>query len=208
MNLTAQQKSLLIESWKPKDFDFIFHIGMCVYSEIFRLNPSAKKLFPYVVQCEQRNEDITSTYEFRIQALRFVQILGLAVRKVKNIEHDDDDDFDTALFQLGEKHRAFAERGFKPEYWNIFETAVVHVMTNEINNNFPNIKPEDRQTAIDSWSIVCKYIITGMKFGFYQDHLTSKDDKATVNADGTRTRHSAGAQADNDKTCCHCCKMS
>lgn len=217
MNLSNKQKSLIIDSWKPKDFDFLFKVGMLVYSEIFRLKPAAKQLFPYVVECEKNNADITNTHEFRIQALRFVQILGRAVRNVKNIDHDDDD-FDMILFHLGERHRVFADRGFRPEYWNIFEKAVVRVMSKEITENCPKLTEDDHKLAVESWKILSHYIIVGMKKGFYQKYNPSLDD---LNHIDLEVNHEAeqelaipdksqqfGDDEDKVTSCCECCAVS
>lgn len=166
--LSAEQKVLICDIWKKDDFDWMFEIGTSIYSEIFRLKPSVKSLFPYIAECEKRKMDLKESKRFSDQALRFVQVLGMAVGNISENEPKDED-FDRILFQLGRQHITLIRGGFKVEYWQVFEQACVAIMEMEYRNNFRPLTNEQLKAAVDGWQIICNHIIMGMRKGFMEN---------------------------------------
>lgn len=165
MNLSEQQIPLIVSTWKKDDFNWLYEIGMSIYCEIFRLEPSVKIIFPYVAEFEKQHKDVKESKQFRAQALRFVQALGMAVSTIG--ENDPtQNEFDDILFQLGVRHKKFADRGFKAEFWDVFDRAVVHVMEHEYATNSPKLNELQRKIAAEGWRVLSDYIIAGMKKGF------------------------------------------
>lgn len=166
MNLSVEQKSFILGFWKNEDFNWLFEIGMKIYSEIFRLNPSVKNIFPYIVNCEKQHKDIKESNQFRIQALRFVQILSLAVGSIA-ANDPKLEDFDRNLYRLGQRHKKFVEiNGFKAEYWDMFKNACIRIIEMEYKNEFTSLSEKNLKTAIDGWETICDYIVAGMMKGF------------------------------------------
>lgn len=165
MNLSNKQYSVIVSTWKKDDFEWLFKIGTEIYSEIFRMEPDAKLLFPYIVDCEKNQKDFKELKQFKIQALRFVQVLSKAVNLLT--ENDPSTaEFEKYLFQLGQKHREFAQFGFKPEYWDYFNYAVVNIMEKECRSSRQILTEEQQQFAKEGWKILSNFIITCMKNGF------------------------------------------
>lgn len=159
-----EQKRCLIESWRRDDFDWLYDIGIRVYSRIFELAPSAKQLFPYVVQYEAEGRNFRESKEFQNQALRFVQALG---KGVLSLEDDREKiEFDQYLYNLGHAHKKWENRGFMPDYWNIFEIAVAQVMAEE-TAKADRAGREGGEKIEELYAIMSNYMILRMKEGFY-----------------------------------------
>lgn len=165
MNLSKDQIYLITRIWKKEDFDWLFEVGMNIYCEIFHLEPEVKVIFPYIIECEEQQKDVKESKQFRAQALRFVQVLERAVSCISDNEPTINE-FDDYLYQLGHRHQAFAVRGFKPEYWDIFDLAVVRVIEKEYVNCVPKMSDLQKKSAMEAWRILSDYIIEGMKKGF------------------------------------------
>uniref|UniRef100_A0A914C7N9 Globin family profile domain-containing protein n=1 Tax=Acrobeloides nanus TaxID=290746 RepID=A0A914C7N9_9BILA len=75
------EKVILRKTWSD-DFDFLYNLGAKIYIYIFENEPEAKKLFPKI---HQHGEKFKESEEFRSQALKFVQVIGL-VKKYHNSE--------------------------------------------------------------------------------------------------------------------------
>jgi len=122
----GQQTSLLEGTWDPShaerelirrswsdDFDFLFRIGAAIYNYIFENNPQTRQLFPAI---HQWGDKWRESVEFRSQALRFVQTLAHAVQKIYRLE-----EVAANVHAIGRRHVKYAHRGFKPEYWDMFQ---------------------------------------------------------------------------------------
>lgn len=96
-NLTPNQRRLVVGGWKKDNFNWLFQIGIRIYSKIFEVAPAAKSLFHYVVESEQRGLDIRDSKKFRGQALRFVQVMSQVVAYVERPKTEFDNDAEENL---------------------------------------------------------------------------------------------------------------
>ncbi|VDM63825.1 unnamed protein product [Angiostrongylus costaricensis] len=67
---TPREKELLRRTWSD-EFKFLYELGSSIYVYIFEHNPHCKQLFPSIASY---GDDYKDSREFRIQALRFVQV--------------------------------------------------------------------------------------------------------------------------------------
>ncbi|PAV67749.1 hypothetical protein WR25_04246 [Diploscapter pachys] len=122
------EKELLRRTWSD-EFDFLYELGSAIYFYIFEHNPNCKMLFPFIDRYEAENKNWKESKEFRGQALRFVQTLS---QVVKNLYHMDR--LEPYLYQIGQRHCKYADRGFKHEYWDIFQDAMENSLADRMNS--------------------------------------------------------------------------
>jgi hypothetical protein len=72
------------------------------------------------------------------------------------------------LAKVGERHVKFADRGFKPEYWDIFLDAMECVLSDKIAS-IEQFDEEQRQHATKVWRRLAFYIIVHMKRGYFDE---------------------------------------
>ena len=109
---SREEKELVRRTWSD-DFDFLFRLGASIYTYIFEHNPQTRQLFPTI---HQWGEGWRESKEFRSQALRFVQALAHAVKNVYRMGN-----VSQHMYAIGERHVKYAQRGFRPEHWDIFQ---------------------------------------------------------------------------------------
>jgi hypothetical protein len=109
---SREERDLVRRSWCD-DFDFLFNLGAAIYSYIFETNSHTKELVPSIHRWGAEWRD---SKEFRTQALKFVQTLSQVVKGIYHI-----DELAPYLSDVGARHVKFSTRGFKPEYWDIFQ---------------------------------------------------------------------------------------
>uniref|UniRef100_A0A915JQM7 Globin family profile domain-containing protein n=1 Tax=Romanomermis culicivorax TaxID=13658 RepID=A0A915JQM7_ROMCU len=134
MDLTPEQRLLIVQGWKKDNFAWLYSMGMQIYERIFQTAPSAKALFPYVVESEKAGQDFRESRKFRAQALRFVQIMAQVVSYVEDPVAAQKGEFDViqCLFDVGKRHQRYAlDRPFSPDLWAVYETAMQIVMEEE-----------------------------------------------------------------------------
>ncbi|KRZ91441.1 hypothetical protein T08_7435 [Trichinella sp. T8] len=163
---TDEEVELLARTWKKDDFDWLYRIGTDIYTCVFQLAPELKVFFPYVTECEKKNQSWESSKGFRTQALRFVQILGMAVEKTESRMKDDDSHLHHRLYKLGETHRRFALKGFTPTHWKGFVIAVRVAMRRAVEA-MPNLTPAECETAIEAWDKLSRYVVHRMEEGYF-----------------------------------------
>lgn len=170
MNLSEEQKSLLIEFWRKDDFDWLYKIGLKVYQEIFHQAPVVKTLFPYVMKSERDKSAVEETKKFREQALKFIQITNLAVTCIETNDPPVET-FDDNLLQLGRRHQKYIERGMKVEFWHVYKNAFIKVIQNECEAYYksPVADSNKFQMIMIAWSIICDHIITTVMKGFEEE---------------------------------------
>ncbi|CAD5207519.1 unnamed protein product [Bursaphelenchus okinawaensis] len=156
---SPEEKEIIKQTWSD-DFSFLYELGSSIYVYIFNHNPEAKKLFPTI---HQHGEKYKESKEFRAQALKFVQAIS---HTVKNIYHMND--LAPYLSDIGRRHVKFAERGFKPEYWDLFLDAMEHSLSDQINS-IQSIDDTKRAKAVQVWRRLAFYIITHLKRGFFAE---------------------------------------
>ncbi|KAI6183319.1 GLOBIN domain-containing protein [Aphelenchoides bicaudatus] len=156
---TPTEKEIIKLTWSD-DFDFLYKLGANIYCYIFKTMPECKNLFPAI---HAHGDQYRDSREFRAQALKFVQTLSHAV---KNLYHMTD--LAPYLSRVGERHVKFADRGFKPEYWDIFLDAMEYVLTDKIAS-IEQFNEEQRQMATKVWRRLAFYIIVWMKRGYFDE---------------------------------------
>uniref|UniRef100_A0A1I7XFU7 GLOBIN domain-containing protein n=1 Tax=Heterorhabditis bacteriophora TaxID=37862 RepID=A0A1I7XFU7_HETBA len=160
------EKELLRRTWSD-EFDFLYDLGSAIYTYIFENNPNCKQLFPYL---EKYGDKWKDSKEFRGQALKFVQTLS---QVVKNLYHMDR--LEPYLYGIGQRHCKFTDRGFKPEYWDIFQDAMEHSLTEHMNS-LHDLDATQRIDAVTAnfflivWRTLALYVTAHMRAG-YQDGL-------------------------------------
>ncbi|KAI1728940.1 globin domain-containing protein [Ditylenchus destructor] len=153
------EKELVKRTWSD-DFDFLYDLGAAIYGYIFAHNPHTKKLFPGI---HQHGEHWKESREFRSQALKFVQTLSSAVKNLYHMHR-----LAPYLYNIGQRHVKFAERGFKPEYWDLFMDAMEVSLEAHIKA-LSDFDEEQRAGAIRVWRRLAFYIITHMKHGYFDE---------------------------------------
>lgn len=142
--VTISLNSILLEQistcqFAPRPFpqnDYLF-------MHIFNSNPDCKTLFPWIIKYETEGRDFTEGKEFRSQSLRFVQVsnerrggggksnldvgpqwnsLETIAHVVKNVYHMER--LEGFLYDIGQRHIKYASRGFKPQYWDLFQVSL------------------------------------------------------------------------------------
>ncbi|KAH7712529.1 CRE-GLB-18 protein [Aphelenchoides avenae] len=155
----AEEKELIRRTWSD-DFDFLYELGSKIYTYIFENNPQTKTLFPNI---HRHGAAWKHSKEFRGQALNFVQTISYAVKNVYHMQ----DNLVPHLRKIGQRHVKFAERGFKPEYWDIFQDAIETSLEAHIAS-LEDFLPEQRSEAIRIWRQLAVYITTHMKYGYFE----------------------------------------
>ncbi|PIO58803.1 globin, partial [Teladorsagia circumcincta] len=110
---STREKELLRRTWSD-DFEFLFDLGSSIYCYIFENNPKCKQLFPFILKYE--GDEWKNSREFRAQALKFVQTIS---QVVKNIYHMSR--LEPYLYGIGQAHCKYADRGFRPDHWDVFQ---------------------------------------------------------------------------------------
>ncbi|VDD89755.1 unnamed protein product [Enterobius vermicularis] len=140
------------------DFDFLYQLGANIYTYIFEANPQAKSLFPFI---KKYGENWKECREFRGQALKFAQILSLAIKQLYSI-----DQLVPLLHEIGVKHCKYAYRGFEPEHWDVFLDAMEQALSDHINC-LETVENSRKSAAVAAWRTLSLFIITHMKKGFH-----------------------------------------
>uniref|UniRef100_A0A914WTZ6 Globin family profile domain-containing protein n=1 Tax=Plectus sambesii TaxID=2011161 RepID=A0A914WTZ6_9BILA len=158
-----RQRELIKLTWSD-DFEYLYNLGSNIYVYIFNHEPNAKKLFPALAPYGDAWLD---SKEFRGQALKFVQTLS---QTVKNVHHMDR--LQPLLYNVGRAHIRFADRGFRPEYWDVFHSAIKSAMAGHIAS-LTTLTDEDRAEAVKVWRMLTDYVVYQMRKG-YMDGLEAK----------------------------------
>uniref|UniRef100_A0A1I8A5Z1 GLOBIN domain-containing protein n=1 Tax=Steinernema glaseri TaxID=37863 RepID=A0A1I8A5Z1_9BILA len=157
------EKELVKRTWSD-DFDFLYELGSKIYQHIFDTNPHTKELFPSI---HRHGADWKNSKEFRAQALKFVQTLSHTVKNLYHMELQKD-----TLHKIGERHVAFSDRGFKPEYWDVFQDSMEFALSNHIAA-LPDLTEQQKADATSVWRTLALYVTTHMKKGYF-DLLENK----------------------------------
>ncbi|KRX38843.1 Globin-like protein 26 [Trichinella murrelli] len=164
LQLTSHQRSLLFKSWRD-DFTSLYELGTDIYSEIFRNEPDARKLFPVLANW---SGDIRDCPQFSSQALKFVQVISLALRYL-----DWPAKLNDILQRIGRQHAKYAKRGFRIDHWNTFQDAIVLCMRHQMTK-VDDFDSADKEEAATVWRMLAVYIIQHMRAGFLKQ---VKDEK-------------------------------
>lgn len=163
-----RQRELLKLTWSD-DFDYLYNLGTNIYVYIFDHAPNTKNLFPTVAA---HGDAWRESKEFRAQALKFVRSLSQTVRNVHHMER-----LRPLLYDIGRIHVRFAQRGFKPEYWDVFHNAIKYAMASHIAS-LSTLTDQDRAEAVDVWRMLSDYVVFQMRRG-YMDELEAPSGTIT-----------------------------
>ncbi|KAI6218741.1 Globin [Aphelenchoides besseyi] len=164
--LSPEENELIVLTWSD-DFNWLFELGSKIYIYIFTHNPECRTLFPAV---HAHGDNYQESKEFKSLALKFVTTISFAV---KNLHHPTD--LNAHLYTIGSRHIHFTKRGFRPEFWNIFQDAMEFSLTDRIAET-ANFDDDRRKRAINAWRHLALYIITFMKRGYF-DALESMTNR-------------------------------
>jgi hypothetical protein len=155
-NPNHRQRELLQLTWSD-DFDYLYDLGAKIYVYIFDHAPQTRRLFPaFTVHGDAWKE----SKEFRAQALRFVQTLSQTVRHVHDV-----DGMKALLNNVGRAHVRYTERGFRPEYWDVFHSAMKAALSSHIAA-LTTLTKEDRVETVEVWHVLSDYIVYQMRKGY------------------------------------------
>ncbi|GMS93940.1 hypothetical protein PENTCL1PPCAC_16115, partial [Pristionchus entomophagus] len=113
------QDTVLLSSTWTDDFEVLFSLGSKVYLTAFDHSPACKSLFPWIAKYEKEGRNIAEQSEFRIQALRLVQTIARVLDKVARGEK-----LEAYLYRMGQRHVKYLEKGFKTQYWDLFQASL------------------------------------------------------------------------------------
>ncbi len=148
-NFTQQQKRMVLKNWKVLSNDLTGR-GSRIFIRIFQLNPNVKMLFP----CHNlEGEDLLRDHNFKGHASRFMQAVGAVIDNIDSFEES----LSPLLNGLGRQHIHF--RGFQPDYFNVFEQAIMDVWAEDLGPKFGDQSRE-------AWHTVFTFLMRELKQGF------------------------------------------
>ncbi|PIO66131.1 hypothetical protein TELCIR_12168, partial [Teladorsagia circumcincta] len=83
---------------------------------------------------------------------------------VKNIYHMSR--LEPYLYGIGQAHCKYADRGFRPDHWDVFQDAMEHSLA-EHASGLADLDAEERQEAVVVWRTLALFVIAHMKAGFF-----------------------------------------
>ena len=149
--LSHLQKTTIWDQWGILEGDSIA-LGSKVFLLIFEEHPDIKVVF----SCKEMTpKELSESANFKQHASRFIGTVG---KVVDNIE--DFDQVTTPLLnELGRKHIHF--RGFKPTYFNVFQSAMARVWQESLGEEFT-------EEAREAWILIFEFIVRELKRGYSQ----------------------------------------
>ncbi|ULU11594.1 hypothetical protein L3Y34_015193 [Caenorhabditis briggsae] len=151
------EKELLRRTWSD-EFDNLYELGSAIYCYIFDHNPNCKQLFPFI--SKYQGDEWKESKEFRSQALKFVQTLAQVVKNIYHMERTE-----SFLYTVGQKHVKFADRGFKHEYWDIFQDAMEFALEHRLSI-MTDLDDNQKKDAVTVWRTLALYTTVHMRNGF------------------------------------------
>ncbi|ESN99596.1 hypothetical protein HELRODRAFT_176761 [Helobdella robusta] len=148
--LTDPQKRKLNETWALLSIE-IEKKGTRMFKLLFHKNPFIKNLFPF------RNldgDELESDPSFVAHAHRFMNTLGQVMHNLDRYKEI----VAPQLVELGRRHANFI--GFKPNYFNHFEEAMMDVFSEDLGPIVFDVK------AVEAWRVVFRFILIELKRGF------------------------------------------
>lgn len=163
LRLSREQTRLMRVTWLSHE-QFLYQLSSDVYGYIFEHSEEAKRLFPTVLAC---GSEWHQSSEFRLQALRFAQILDNIVRHLGSSAACAQ-----LLQDLGERHVQYVARGFHMELWQFFKAAMPIAMRKHLSSSRA-VNEEDIDEILLVWQILADFIVANMETGFMhkQKHL-------------------------------------
>lgn len=149
---TDQQKDLLRHSWNHVGKQGPSGIGTMIFKRIFERNIAIRRLFGFATTPLSR---LPYEPNFESHARVFVAVLEGAI---KNLD-DLDNRYGPILVQHGKNHTKFSERGFKPDFWDVFAEAMTESAMEWVG-------PGKHRETVKAWTILVSYIVDKMRIGY------------------------------------------
>uniref|UniRef100_A0A914XC63 Globin family profile domain-containing protein n=1 Tax=Plectus sambesii TaxID=2011161 RepID=A0A914XC63_9BILA len=150
-HLTSIQNQLILKSWKRSQRTGLNCVGSKTFMNIFRREPSLKKLFGLEGTAESQ---LKYDARFRAHASSFTRTIDFVVKNL-----DDMDGISAHVQDLGRKHVLFQSRGFKPQYWDIFAESLTECAIDWEGG----VRCRE---AMAAWRILIAFVIDQMRLGF------------------------------------------
>lgn len=164
--LDETEKRVISKTWRLVSKDMP-SVGTKVFLQIFTIEPTVKKLFPFR---DITGDALLRDTQFRGHAFRFIQAIGAAV--------DNIDDINSAmaplLLRLGKQHVHYKD--FDVDYFDIFIRAILHVLENELGSKYT-------VGVSIAWNHVVDFIISKLKEGYIgalQNKRTTAGNKKKI----------------------------
>uniref|UniRef100_A0A0B6YIN5 Globin n=1 Tax=Arion vulgaris TaxID=1028688 RepID=A0A0B6YIN5_9EUPU len=149
--LTARQLELVQDTWDVMKQD-LPTLGLTVFVKLFQTEPDLKRLFPKIVQMNEKNELEWEVDKDMLQrhAVTVMEGLGAAVESL-----DDSDFLNSVLVSIGQTH---VRRSVKPQ--------MLRRLWPSLNHGFEKILGEQyTKETMEAWRRLYNYIIFQMKKG-------------------------------------------
>lgn len=164
--LTARQLELVQDTWDIMKTD-LPTLGLTVFLKLFQTEPDLKRLFPKIVQMNDKNELEWEVDRDMLQrhAVTVMEGLGAAVESL-----DDSDFLNSVLVSIGQTH---VKRHVKP--------AMLKRLWPSLNHGFQTMLGEVyTKETMEAWRRLYSYISSQMKRG-----MNDPDAKLACDDDGT-----------------------
>lgn len=150
--LTDQQKELLRHSWNHVGKQGPSGIGAMIFKRIFERDSSIRRIFGYASFPLNR---LSYDHNFEGHSRLFVAVLEGAIKNVDDLETR----YAPILIQHGKNHTKFFEKGFKPEYWEVFAEAMTESAMEWVG-------PGKHRETVKAWTVLVSYIVDKMRLGY------------------------------------------
>ena len=161
-DLTDDDKNSIKYTWRILSSDMLGNGGKLLL-RILEQNNNLKE----IIHCGGlEGKELIEDSNFKLQALRFMQVLGASVDNIDQLESA----MGQVLLDLGKQHYSF--EGFIHKYWNLFPEAVLYVWKQELREKFPSCVQK-------AWSILLLLIISKLKEGYHHGCIEDTTMKLT-----------------------------
>ncbi|XP_006822018.1 neuroglobin-like [Saccoglossus kowalevskii] len=148
--LDDRQKRIVRKTWRPLANDMTEN-GQKIFINIFESHPEIKYMFP--TRDIEGRDNLSANPHFRMHSSRFMQSVGAAIDNLNDL----DNALRPLLVKLAKTHVRF--KGFKPDYFDAFEEAMLSVWQEELGQRFTTEVEE-------SWKLLFFYIKDCLKEGY------------------------------------------
>lgn len=157
-------KEVLWSTWND-DFDFLYELGTDIYSEIFKIDPTIKKLFTALDGYDLQRDPtaLRQCSAFGKQALRFVQTISMTIHNCSHLRNIDE-----YLKNIGSRHVQYKHRGFEPRHWEVFETAMCNVMEARAAG-ITTLDQNEKLLLANAYAQLSRHIVAVMTVGFREE---------------------------------------
>ncbi|KAE9556647.1 hypothetical protein FO519_000053 [Halicephalobus sp. NKZ332] len=187
--LTPRQKLALQKSWKKSPKTGIDNIGSQIFMKIYMRDRSVGNMFGLH---NVPLQNLKYHKFFQLHAMTFTRSLDFIIHNLDNMAK-----IRQFCRRLGKTHVGFIERGFKPEYWDIFAESLTECA----------IDWEGGQRCKDvliGWRTLINFVIEEMRLSFVKEKRSRsivscpRGSIASGNPDETGSRSSGSVHHSNN----------